>query len=128
MAVQYSIHQGVITMEFVGIYEPREVIAQFLDALSDPACPTSAALLIDVSRSESLATRPAADIRMVVEFLGPYAERIGGRCAVVAPTDAHFDQSQLGALRSQALGIPAQVFRTTEEALKWLAHTSVRQA
>lgn len=120
MAVQYSIHQGVITMEFVGIYEPRDVIRRFLDALSDPACPTPAALLIDVSRSESLATRPAADIRMVAEFLGPYADRIGGRCAVVAPTDVHFGLSQMAAIHSEGVGVAAQVFRTAEEALKWL--------
>lgn len=125
MAVQYSIRQGVITMGFVGNYEPRDIVARFLDALNDPACSTPAGLLIDVSRSESLATRPVADIRMVAEFLGPYVDRIGGRCAVVAPTDTHFDLSQLGALRSQAVGIAAQVFRTTEEAVKWLDETSV---
>jgi hypothetical protein len=127
MAVQHSIHQGVVTLEFVGIYEPRDVIARFLDALSDPACPTPAALLIDVSRSGSLATRPVADIRKVAEFLGPHAERIGGRCAVVAPTDAHFGLSQMGAVHSDGVGVTARVFRTTEEALKWLNEASAPQ-
>jgi hypothetical protein len=46
MAVQHSIHQGVLTMEFVGISEPRDVVRRFLAALSDPACPTPVALLI----------------------------------------------------------------------------------
>jgi hypothetical protein len=128
MPVQYSIQQGIIRMDFVGIYEPRDVVARFLDALNDPACPTPAGLLIDVRQSATLATRPIGDIRMVAEFLGPYADRIGGRCAVIAASDAHFDQSQLGALRSQATGISAQVFRTEEEALKWLAGTSLTQA
>jgi hypothetical protein len=128
MAVQCSVHEGVITMEFVGIYEPRDVIDRFLGALSDPACPTPALLLMDVSRSDSLATRPAADIRKVAEFLGPYAERIGGRCAVVAPTDAHFGLSQMGAVHSEGVGVTARVFRTTEEALGWLKGTSAPQA
>lgn len=127
MAVQYSIRQGIITMEFVGIYEPRDVVSRFLDALADPACPTPAGLLIDVTRSESLAARPAGDIRMVAEFLVPYTERIGGRCAVVVSTDAQYDKSQLGALRGQAVGIAAQVFRTTEEAIAWLNGSSVSQ-
>ena len=127
MAVQYSIQQGIIRMDFVGIYEPRDVVARFLDALNDPACPNPAALLIDVTRSETLATRPVADIRMVAEFLGPYADRIGGRCAVIAATEIHFEKSLLGALRSQAVGVAAQVFRTEDEALKWLAGSSVAQ-
>lgn len=120
MSVQYMIRQGHIKMEFVGIYEPRDVVARFLDAMNDPACPNPAPLLIDVTRSESLATRPMADIRMVAEFLGPYAERIGGRCAVIAASEAHYTQSQLGALRSQAIGVAAQVFRSEAEALRWL--------
>jgi hypothetical protein len=127
MAVRYSIRQGIITMEFVGTYEPRDVVSRFLDALADPDCPTPAGLLIDVRRSESLATRPAGDIRMVAEFLVPYSDRIGGRCAVVALTNAHFDQSQIGALRGQAAGISAQVFRTTEEAIAWLNGSSVTE-
>jgi hypothetical protein len=93
MAVQYSIREGVLTMEFIGIYEAQDVVRQFLEAMKDPTCPRPVALLIDVSRSESLATRPAGEIRMVAEFIGPYADRIGGRVAVVAPADVHYGLS-----------------------------------
>lgn len=125
MAVQYSIREGVLNMEFIGIYEPQDVVRQFLEAMSDPTCPNPVALLVDVSRSESLATRPAGEIRMVAEFLGPYAERIGGRVAVVAPSDVLYGLSQMGAVYSEAVGVSAQVFRTSDEALKWLGVSPV---
>jgi len=128
MAVHYSIREGVLTLELAGTYESREVVRQFLEALSDPACPMPVVLLIDVSRSESLATRPAEEIHMVAEFLGPYTDRIGGRCAVVTPSDVHFGLSQMGAVRSEAMGVSARVFRTAGEALAWLSATAVPRA
>lgn len=88
--MEYSIRDGALTTEFAGVFEAQDVVSRFLAALADPACPTPVALLIDISCSDSLATRPAAEIRMIAEFLGPYAERIGGRAAVVAPSDVHF--------------------------------------
>ena len=128
MAVQYSICEGVLTMEFAGSYEPRDVVGRFLEAMNDPACPRPVLLLVDVSRSESLATRSAADIRMVAEFLGPYSDRVAGRCAVVAPSDVHFGLSQMGAVYSQGVGIAAQVFRTRAEAVAWLRALPVPRA
>ena len=127
MAVQYSIREGVLAMEFIGIYESRDVIRRFLDAMSDPTCPNPVALLVDVSRSESLATRPAAEIRMVAEFLGPYADRIGGRVAVVAPSDVHYGLSQMGAVHSEGVGVAARVFRSKDEALEWLGDSPARK-
>ena len=128
MAVQYSIRQDVVTMEFAGVYEPQDVTRSFLEALADPAFPTPAALLIDVTRSKSLATRPAADIRMVAEFLGPFADRIGGRVAVVASSDVHFGLSQMGAVYSERVGVAAKVFRTTDDALAWLKSSPAARA
>jgi hypothetical protein len=57
---------------------------------------------------------------MVAEFLGPYAGRIGGRVAVVAPSDVHFGLSRMGAVHSEQVGVAARVFRTADEALRWL--------
>ena len=125
MAVQYSIRGSVLTMELIDTYEPQEVMRQFLEAMNDPACPNPVALLVDVSRSESLPTRPAGEIRMVAEFLGPYANRIGGRVAVVAPSDVHYGLSQLGGVYSDGVGVSAQVFRSFDEALKWLGVSPV---
>ena len=120
MAVEYSIQNAVLHLEMVGVYEPQDVIRAFLSALNDPTCPRPVALLVDVARSESLATRPVSEIRSVAEFLGPFAERIGGRCAVVAPKDVQFGLSQLGSQAAEAAGITARVFRNRHEAVDWL--------
>ncbi|HKQ59521.1 MAG TPA: hypothetical protein VJY35_16785 [Candidatus Eisenbacteria bacterium] len=125
MAVQYQIREGVLTMMLEGTYESRDVIRTFLDAIADPACPRPVALLMDVSRSTSLASRPAAEIKMVAEFLGPYAEHIGGRVAVLAPSNVAFGLSRMGAVHSEGVGVAAQVFRDREEAVKWLRNTPV---
>lgn len=124
MAVRYSIQDGLLKLEPVGTYEAREIPARFLEALADPACPRPVALLVDVTRSDSLATAPASQIRMVSEFLGPHADRIGGRCALVASSDVHFGLCQMGAVHCEDVGVTARVFRTTDEALAWLSDSS----
>jgi hypothetical protein len=127
MAVTHSIQDGVLTMELVGTYLSADVIRQFLKALNDPKCPPRVALLMDVSRSESLAKRPTDEIRMVAEFLGSYSERVGGRCAVVASPDVHYGLSQMGSVFSESVGITARVFRTKNEAIDWLTAAPAQQ-
>lgn len=95
MAVEYSIRDGILTMDLSGTYESRDIVRAFLEAMNDAACPSPVALLIDVSRSGSFATRRSDEFRMVAEFIGPYADRIGGRCAVIAPSDVLFGLSQM---------------------------------
>jgi hypothetical protein len=120
MGVEYQIQDGVLMMTFAGTYQPEDVTERFLAALHDSACPSPVALLIDVTRSEVLAERPAAEIRRVAEFLGPYSERIGGRCAVVAPADVLFGLSQMGSVHTERVGVTSRVFRGRDEALAWL--------
>lgn len=120
MGVEYQIQDDVLTMSFAGPYAPQDVTEAFLAAMEDPACPNPVPLLVDVSRSESLATRPAEEIKRVARFLGPYADRIGGRCAVVAPADVQFGLSQMGSVHSEQVGVTSRAFRNREEALTWL--------
>lgn len=121
MPVRSLLAGDLLTLELAGTYLPEDIIRTFAAALEDPACPPRVSLLVDVTRSESLATRPAADIRNVARALGPYAERIGGRCAVVASSEVHFGLSQMGAAHSAAVGVEARVFRDREAARAWLA-------
>lgn len=125
MPVEYSIRGGVLTLEMVGIYEPRDMVRAFLEAMDDPECPQPVGLLLDVSRSESLATRPAQEIRKMAEYLGPYSDRIGGRVAVVAPEDVQFGLSRIGAAHSEGIGVNARVFRSAAEAVRWLGDPNV---
>lgn len=120
MAVSYSLSGPLLQMNLAGTYDPEDVVREFLAALSDPACPNPVALLVDVTRSESLGSRSPSQIRYVAEFLGPYAKRINGRCAVIAAEDLHFGLGRMGSVYSENVGIEAAVFRQEGEARRWL--------
>ena len=121
MPVIHAWEGTLLRISFVGAYEPDDIIRQFMAAMSDPACPNPARLLVDVTRSEILATAPVVEIRRVAEYLGPFAARIGGRCAVVAASDVHFGLSRLGSVYSEGVGVEVQVFRDLEGGIAWLS-------
>jgi hypothetical protein len=118
--VHYSLIGPLLKLSLEGQYEPGDIISQFLAGLADPRCPAKISLLLDVTQSESLETRAPQDIRRVAEYLGPYRERIGGRCAVVASRDLHFGLSSMGSAYAEGLGVEAAVFRDSKSALDWL--------
>jgi hypothetical protein len=120
VAVTFSIEGDLLTMTLEGKYPPEDVVEQFLVAIRDPRCPDAVALLVDVSASTSLATRPTEQIRLVAERLGEFKDRIGRRCAVLATSDVNFGLSRLGAVYSEGVGVHVQVFRDRAEALAWL--------
>jgi hypothetical protein len=120
MPVKYTIENGLLILDLSGDYETQDLIQTFLAAMKDPACPHEVGLLIDVSQSDSFAARPAGEIRMAAEFIGPYAQRVRSRVAVVATKDVHFGLSQMGAVYSRGVGVDARVFRTRDEAAEWL--------
>ncbi len=123
MPVTYEFQGDLLKIELVGKYEPDDVITTFMAAMNDPQCPRPATLLVDVRRSETLATAAVADIRRVAEYVGPYAARVGGRLAVVASSDVHFGLSRLGSVYSEGVGVEAQIFRDPESAIAWLGVT-----
>jgi hypothetical protein len=120
MAVRYALEGSLLKLVLEGRYEPGDIIAQFVAGLADPKCPDQVALLVDVTQSESLEMRAPHEIRLVAEQLGPYRERIGGRCAVVAARDVHFGLSSMGIVYSEGVGVEAAVFRDSKSALEWL--------
>lgn len=120
MAVSYSLKGSLLQLDLAGTYAPEDVARQFLAGIADPACPNPVALLVDVRRSESLASRSPSQIRYVAEFLGPYAKRIGGKCAVVAVEDIHFGFGRMGSVYSENVGVEAAIFRDEGAAKEWL--------
>jgi len=121
MPVSYEIRDAVLRLNLDGEYEPESVLQTFLDAIADPKCPKRVDLLVDVSRSASLAKRAPGEIQTVAESLGPFGERIGGRCAIVANDDLQFGLTRMGSAYSGSVGVDVQVFRDPEAALAWLA-------
>jgi len=120
MAVSYSLTGPLLQMELAGTYSPEDIVRQFLAAIADPDCPNPVALLVDVTRSDSLGTRSPGQIRFVAEFLGSYSKRINGRCAVVASEDLHFGLGRMGSVYSEGVGVEAQIFRDANAARVWL--------
>jgi hypothetical protein len=92
----------------------------FAKALEDPRFPDSAAFLLDVTRSESLSTRPTDDLRSITEFMGRRAGKIGKRCAILATTDLHYGLMRMAGVFAEEYGVEVKVFRRLEEALDWL--------
>jgi hypothetical protein len=110
----------LLRMSFVGTYEPEDILREFQTALAEVPATEKVALLVDTTKSEVLGTRTPGQIRLVAQALAPYAERIGGRVAVVATADIHFGLSRMGSVYSESVGVEAEVFRTEDEALAWL--------
>jgi hypothetical protein len=123
VAVSYAIDKNLLKLTLEGEYVPEDIVREFMAAMDDPECPRPVALLVDVSRSGSLATRSVEDIRRVAERLGDYKERVGGRCAVLAASDVNFGLSRLGSVYSEGVGVSTSVFRDLPEALAWLGVT-----
>ena len=111
---------ALLRMNLVGTYEPEDILRQFEAALAEAPTQDKVALLLDTTKSEVLGTRTPAQIRVVAQALAPYAERIGGRCAIVATEDIHFGLSRMGSVYSESIGVETEVFRNEDEALAWL--------
>ena len=95
-------------------------------ALAQPVVETDddrehAVFVFDVSRSESLPQRTSAQIIDVARYLGPHAEKIGRRCAVVASDDVHYGLSRMGSAYCEEVGVETRVFRVMADALEWLS-------
>jgi hypothetical protein len=110
----------LLRMNIVGTNAPLEIIRAFETALARPEAAERFSFLVDVSRSESIKSRSPEEIRLVAEALGPYADRIGGRCAVVATEGVRFGLSRMGSVFSGGVGVDAQVFLDEAAALTWL--------
>jgi hypothetical protein len=120
MSVNYFWNGPLLRLDLIGTTEPEDVIRRFEAALADPRATEKVDLLLDTTRSDSMAGRTPGEIRIVAEALKPYAERVQGRCAVVAAKDIHFGLSRMGSVYTELIGVDAGVFRTEAEAISWL--------
>lgn len=120
MPVVMELKDGLLRMNLIGEYEPPEIAAAFKAAIADPKTPERVAFLVDVTRSESLKKRSPDEIRDTGEALGPYADRIGGRVAVIATEGLLFGLSRMGSVYTSGVGVDAQIFKDEASALEWL--------
>ena len=124
MPVTYTLRSGLLTVKPSGEYTPADFIAAFHAGIDDPDCPTPVALLLDMRESVSFASRSVAEIRGAAEHVGPYADRVGGRVAVLVGSDVQFGLARMGSVFTEGVGVVAEVFREEARALLWLGVTS----
>ncbi len=120
MAVTYRIDNDLLILDCEGEYPREDVERVFVRAMKDAATPQRVHLLLDVTGSRSLSGRSSNEIRRTAMALGPCAERLGGRAAVLATSDVHYGLCRMGAVYSEAKGVRVQVFKERTEALAWL--------
>jgi hypothetical protein len=121
--VSHTLDSGILRITATGAYQPQDIPREFLAGLADPACPTPVGILLDVTGSAELSHRTPQQIRFVAEFLKPYAERIGRRCAVAIGSEVQYGLGRMGAVFAESVGVEVQIFPTADEAQAWLRRT-----
>jgi hypothetical protein len=121
MPVTYELDSPTIIVSLEGIYETAEVRAAVLAAVADPRAAGATGLLFDVRHSASIASRTAAEVRAMADFLAVTAEQFGRRLALVADSDAAFGLMRLGSVAVEQKGVDTRVFRDISDAEGWLS-------
>lgn len=121
MPVTYELDSPTIIVSLEGTYETAEVREVILAAVTDPRAAGATGLLFDVRHSASIASRTAAEVRAMADFLAAKAERFGRRLALVADSDAAFGLMRLGSVAVEQKGVDARVFRDIADAEGWLS-------
>jgi hypothetical protein len=120
MPVLHREDRGVAVLEYEGTYQLAEARAVLTDVMSRYLHRPAAGLLLDFSRSESLHTRSADDVRTMAHFLTAFRDRYSRRVAAVAPSDLAYGLMRMGSVPIEEDGLAAHVSRDYESALRWL--------
>lgn len=100
-----------------GVYPMMETLELVTRVISEQPRPTP--LLIDLSRSESHATRSPGEVAHSGRHFGALRHRIE-RVALVTAPDVAFGLGRQASAYAQLEGVPVRVFVEREEALAWL--------
>jgi hypothetical protein len=120
MSVSYAFFGNVLRMDLEGVYPPEDVVESFRRALNDPEFPENARLLIDVTRSQSLADRHAEELKGVVDAFASVIQQVGNRCAILAQSDVHYGLMRMAGAFADLHDAEARVFKSEDEAIRWL--------
>ena len=107
-------------MEFTGRYEAEAALVVINEALDADDARVSG-LLLDLTESESFRERSADGLRHVAQFLASRRDRFSFRLACVGTTDLAYGLLRMGMVYATDQGVETEVFRTRDEALRWLS-------
>ena len=126
MAVTYFFDGRILRLAFMGDYSADDILSVADRAFADPALPREVRLLVDVTRSRSLAGRSAGELRTAVDHFRPWRSRIGNRSAVLVGSPLQFGLIRMAMAFGEKHGFTARIFRTEAEAVDWLSQQPVQ--
>jgi hypothetical protein len=126
MPVTYDFDGSILVMRMAGEYLLVEVRVALSAALDEAESRIVTGLLLDLSESESIATRSLGDITSIVGFLAYHAHAYGRRTALVASTDVAYGVLRLADVDFEAGGVETRLFRSHDDGLSWLKTASTR--
>lgn len=120
MPVTYYFDGNILVMRMAGEYLLVEIRIALSAALDEAESRIVTGLLLDLSDSQSIATRSLGDITSIVGFLAYHAQSYGRRAALVASTDVAYGVLRLTDVDFESAGVDSRLFRSVEDGLSWL--------
>ena len=117
--VSYTLKGEWFQLLLEGEYTPEDIKRVFASALQSPELPAEARFPMDVTRSESLASRSSGAIRDMAMFLGRSSDRFGP-LGIAAGAPVHIGLMRMAAVYAELGGFEVRGFPNADEALDWL--------
>ena len=119
----YEQNGRVVHFTFEGRSAMAEIAQTFTRALAELPPGGSFRLLMDLTKSVSLAQRTSSDIEGLSRFINSSGHGFD-RSALVANRDLYYGLMRVAAAIGEAEGFEVQVFRDKNDALAWLQSNS----
>jgi hypothetical protein len=120
MPVTYRFELNVIVIELIGEYSVDDIRTAALKSFNDPRCPKNPTLIIDLSKSRSIYQRSSKSVNAMGTFIASFGKKFNNHLAIVVPDDATYGLMRMSSAPADSYGIEVKIFRTYDEARKWL--------
>jgi len=120
MPVRYFVTGEILVVMVEGDYASEELRRVGDAAVRAPGLPHPAPVLLDMSKAAGLNARSGRQLRATAAFFAERADRIR-RIAILAPTDLSYGLMRMGATFGETMGLVVGVFRSLDEAMRFLA-------
>ena len=120
MPVTYRFDSNIIVVEMAGKYSMNDLRTVILNSLTGTQISVKPLLLFNFGESRSIFIRSSEEINTMANFISTLTNRFSNRLAFVSAYDLPYGLMRFVSVKSAACGIEAEVFRTYEEARRWL--------
>ena len=128
MPVTVARDANVFILRAEGTYTAAEMIRAFDGILATPGFPGGAAILLDVRRSESVLSRPVAEMRAITGHFERHAARFGNRVGLLVDGGARYGLMRMASAWVGMRGIQARVDTDPAPLIRWLKGTAAEPA